>query len=64
MDARSGHIHIGLLREEIERRKLVEIPDEQAEAIINMNRKQRRAWAAQQRRADRSPHDPTKETGK
>lgn len=36
--------------EEAKRRDLTPIPDDQLQAVMNMNRKQRRAWAAQMRR--------------
>ena len=37
--------------EQIEREKLVPIPPDQIDAVRGMNRKQRRAWLAQQRHA-------------
>lgn len=54
MDANTGHIHVGVIEEEAKRRGLVPIPNEEAEAVINMNRRQRRAWAARQRKAQRA----------
>jgi hypothetical protein len=61
VDTRKGHIHFidaaldtpekvakatGVPEEHLE-----PIPDNQIEVVANMNRKQRRAWAVQQRRA-------------
>lgn len=34
-----------------ERDKLIEIPDDQIASVKKMNRKERRAWAAKQRRS-------------
>jgi hypothetical protein len=51
MDSRTGHIYPDVSDEEAKKRDLVLIPNDQLEGVINMNRKQRRAWAAQQRRS-------------
>lgn len=49
MNPNTGEIHLGVLEEDAKRRGLVPIPEADAESVINMNRKQRRAWAARQR---------------
>jgi len=51
MDAKTGQIYLNVSKEEAKKRGLVPIPADQAEKVINMNRRERRAWAAQQRRA-------------
>lgn len=50
MNPESGRIYLDLPEEEAKRKGLIPIPADQAERIVNMNRKQRRAWAASQRR--------------
>lgn len=51
----NGKIYLDPTEEEVKRKKLVKIPKEHAEATINMNRTQRRAWyraeAKRQRKA-------------
>lgn len=54
MNPNTGEIHIDVIEAEAKRRGLVPIPNEQLERVINMNRKQRRAWAAQRRRKERA----------
>ena len=51
MNPNTGEIHIDVTEEEAKRRGLIQIPEADAERVINMNRHQRRAWAAKQRRA-------------
>lgn len=50
MNPNTGEIHLNVTEEEAKKRGLVPIPEKDAERVINMNRRQRRAWAAQQRR--------------
>lgn len=54
MDTKTGKIYAAdefdRLPAEI-RGRLIGIPDDQIDEVRSMNRKQRRAWAAQQRRA-------------
>lgn len=50
MNPNTGEIHLNVSDEDAKKRGLVPIPDGDVERVINMNRKQRRAWAAQQRR--------------
>lgn len=50
MNPMTGEIHFDVLEEEAKRRGLVQIPRDDLERVVNMNRKQRRAWAAQQRK--------------
>ena len=50
MNPDTGHIHFGVPEVDAKKRGLVPIPDEDIERVVNMNRKQRRAWAAQQRK--------------
>lgn len=52
MDANTGHIHFNALEEEIKKKALVPIPTNELEDVVNMNRKQRRAWAAMMRRKE------------
>lgn len=54
MNPNTAVIHINVTEEDAHKRGLVRIPDDQLERVINMNRKQRRAWAARQRRIARS----------
>jgi hypothetical protein len=54
MDPRTGVIYEVENEEEAKRRGLIPIPPEQEASVRGMNRKQRRAWAAKQRRATRS----------
>ena len=55
MDPKSGLIHQVLdtpeAQSKAKRHGLIELTPEQADAMRFMNRKQRRAWAAQQRKA-------------
>lgn len=53
MDPRTGQIYLDVPEEEAKKRGLVPIPKEDAEQVINMNRKQRRTWAAKQRKRAR-----------
>lgn len=51
MDPNTGRIYQVADEAEAKRRGLVPIPPEEEEALVRgMNRKQRRAWAAQQRK--------------
>lgn len=54
MDPRTGQIYLDVSEEEAKKRDLVTIPKDALENVINMNRKQRRAWAAQQRKKERA----------
>ena len=51
MDPNSGKIFDNITEEEAKKRGLIPIPNDQLAAVRGMNRKQRRAWAAQQRKA-------------
>lgn len=50
MNPNTGEIHFGVSDDEVKKRGLVPIPDADLERLVNVNRKQRRAWAAQQRK--------------
>lgn len=54
MNPNTGEIHFNVTDEDAKKRGLVTIPEDQLERVVNMNRKQRRAWAAQQRRKERA----------
>lgn len=51
MNPNTGEIHFNVTDEDVKKKGLVPIPSMQLEGVVNMNRKQRRAWAARQRRA-------------
>lgn len=51
MNPNTGEIHIDVTEDEAKTRGLIPIPEADAERVINMNRHQRRAWAAKQHRA-------------
>jgi hypothetical protein len=53
MDDR-GHIYPDVTEEEAKKRNLIPIPKSDEERVFNMNRHERRKWAAQQRKARRS----------
>lgn len=53
MNPHTGEIHFDVLEADAKKRGLIPIPKEDLERVVNMNRKQRRAWAAQQRKAKR-----------
>jgi hypothetical protein len=46
----TGEIHIDVSEADAKKRGLIPIPGNELEGLINKNRKQRRAWAAQQRK--------------
>lgn len=50
MHPNTGHIYEVENAEDARKRGLIPIPPDQLEAVHAMNRKQRRAWAAKQRR--------------
>lgn len=50
MNPNTGEIHFNVSDEDVRKKGLVPIPDDQIEGVVNMNRKQRRAWAAKQRK--------------
>lgn len=52
MDPNSGRIYQVENEEEARKRGLVPIPADELSAVRGMNRKQRRAWAAQQRKKE------------
>lgn len=52
MDPNTGRIYQVESEEEARKRGLIPIPPEDEERVRSMNRKERRAWAAQQRRKD------------
>lgn len=54
MDPRTGRIYQVDNEEEARKRGLIPIPPEEEATVRGMNRKQRRAWAAQQRRKEGS----------
>lgn len=54
MDANSGKIYRDIDEETAKRHGLVVIPPEEEAKVQRMNRHQRRAWAAQQRKKVRS----------
>ncbi len=54
MDDR-GRIYENLTEEEAKRRNLIPIPPDEEPTVRAMNRKQRRAWAAEQRRKAKRP---------
>ena len=45
-----GNIYKNVSDAEAQKRNLISIPVDQQEAVLKMNRRQRRAWAAQQRK--------------
>jgi hypothetical protein len=47
----TGEIHFDVSDEDVKKRGLVPIPGSDLESVVNMNRKQRRAWAARQRKS-------------
>lgn len=49
MDDR-GRIYENVTTEDARKRNLIPIPPEEEQAVRSMNRKQRRAWATQQRK--------------
>lgn len=53
MDPNTGRIYQVEDEAEARRRGLVPIPREQEPAVRGMNRRERRAWAAQQRKKER-----------
>lgn len=50
MNPNTGEIHLDVTAEDAKKRGLIPVPAAEAEGLINKNRKQRRAWAAQQRK--------------
>ena len=50
MNPNTGEIHFNVTEDDVKKRGLVPIPDGELENVVNMNRKQRRAWAAKQRK--------------
>lgn len=50
MNPATGEIHFNVSDDDVKKKGLVPIPDEHLEGVVNMNRRQRRAWAAQQRK--------------
>lgn len=50
MNPNTGEIHFDVSEEDAKKRGLVPIPKSDLEGVVNMNRKQRRAWAAKQRK--------------
>jgi hypothetical protein len=50
MDPNSGKIYRDILEEDARKHGLVPIPAEDEQRVQGMNRHQRRAWAAQQRK--------------
>lgn len=52
MDPNTGRIYQVENDEEARKRGLIPIPESELPAVRGMNRKQRRAWAAQQRRKE------------
>lgn len=54
MDPKTGQIYEVADEEEARKRGLIPIPRDQEERVRGMNRRQRRAWAAQQRRKERA----------
>ena len=55
MDPRTGQIYQVENEDEAKRKGLVPIPADELGSVRAMNRKQRRAWAAQQRRRGSVP---------
>lgn len=53
MDPNSGRIYEVRDEDDARKRGLVPIPADQLDVVRSMNRRQRRAWAAQQRKAER-----------
>jgi hypothetical protein len=51
MDSKTGQIYLEPTKEQMANPDMVEIPREDLETVINMNRRARRAWAAKKRRA-------------
>lgn len=51
MNPNTGEIHFNLLEEDVKKRGLVPIVEADLERVVNMNRHERRKWAAQQRKA-------------
>ncbi len=49
-----GNIYFDQTPEEVKAKHLIPIPPEDEKAVMGMNRKQRRAWAAQQRKKARA----------
>jgi len=60
MDPRTGQIIEVENDEEARKRGLIPIPDNEVGSVRAMNRKQRRAWAAQQRRRSAVLPSPAK----
>lgn len=50
MNPHTGEIHFNVTEEDVKKKGLVPIPDAALERVVNMNRHERRKWAAQQRR--------------
>lgn len=51
MNPNTGEIHFNVSDEDVKKKGLVPIPPDALERVVNMNRKQRRAWASRQRKA-------------
>ena len=49
MDSRTGEIYLNVTPEQMAKPDMIEIPAGELESVVNMNRHQRRAWAAQRR---------------
>ncbi len=54
MDPRSGQIYIAPSDETVKAKDLIEIPQKDLEHVVNMNRHERRKWAALQRRKEKA----------